>query len=168
MVTNRRDDCGRFSFFSIVNYGNWLIKYLYNSSITLAKMTFCGVFLFSLLIISIFCPTYCQQCPSGQSKIIQLSELNKYDLGTCERVNDYSGYVMSFLGGCTFTSSDTASGRGACHYECLYDARCHALTYTAAGGCKICRPTSETGNGNDAPRCDVFVAGSKLRDYING
>ena len=138
------------------------------SSIALVKMTLRVVFLLFLLIDSPYRPAYCQQCPSGQSKIIQLSELKKYDLGTCERVSDYSGYVTSFLGNCTFTSSDTATGRGACHYECLYDALCHALTYTTVGGCQICRPTSETGNGNDAPRCDVFVAGSKLKDFING
>ena len=130
-------------------------------------MQISGIIRFFVIFRSLFI-VFGQQCPSGPAKLIQGSTLQNRDLQTCDYVRDYSQYLTSFLDSCTFTGHDT-NGRGACEYECLYGGDCYALTYTAAGGCKICRPsTSETGNGNDVPLGDIFVAGWKLKEYING
>ena len=116
------------------------------------------------------CSVFGQQCPgSGPAKLIQATQLWRHDLETCVDVTDYSRNVTSFLGSCTFTRSAEITGKGGCHYECLYGSgTCYAMTYTAAGGCDICRPTSEPGNGNNYSRDEVFVAGWNLKVHING
>ena len=110
------------------------------------------------------------QCPEAGAKIIQATHLNTYDLRTCVNIRNYSDYLTSFLDGCTFEHSAEATGKGACHYECLYGHDCHALVYTAADGCQICRSASSptSGNGNSYRVADVFVAGWMLRSYIDG
>ena len=110
-----------------------------------------------------------QICPGTGAKLIQATQLQRYDLETCDDVTDYSEHLTSFLSNCTFTRSTEITGKGGCHYECLYGSgTCYAMTYTAAGGCEICRPTSESGNGNSYPRDDVFVAGWNLKIHVNG
>ena len=110
-----------------------------------------------------------QQCPVAGAKLIQATQLQRYDLETCVDVTDYSEHMTSFLGNCTFIRITEITGKGGCHYECLYGSGiCYAMTYTAAGGCEICRPTSEPGNGDSYPRDDVFVAGWNLKTHING
>ena len=113
-----------------------------------------------------------QQCPSGSpAKLIQATQLWQYDLETCDDVTDYSEHLRTFLGNCTFTRITEITGKGGCQYECLYGSgSCYAMTYTAAGGCEICRPsvTSESVNGNSYTRHDVFVAGWNLKTHING
>ena len=113
-----------------------------------------------------------QQCPtSGPAKLIQATQLGQYDLEMCDDVTYYSDHLTSFLGSCTFTRSTEIACEGGCHHECFYGSgTCYAMTYTAAGGCEICRPTSEPGNGNSYPRDDddVFVAGWNLKTHING
>ena len=131
-------------------------------------MQISGIVRFFVIFRSLFI-VFGQQCPSGPAKLIQGSTLQHHDLQTCDDVRDYSQYLTSFLDNCTFTQSHDATGKGACQYECLYGGDCYALTYTTAGGCKICRPsTAETGNDNDVPLSDVFVAGWKLKEFING
>ena len=131
-------------------------------------MWFYGLVHFCVIIPSLL-TVFGQQCPGGPAKLIQGSTLQNRDLQTCDYVRDYSQYLTSFLDNCTFTQSHDATGKGACQYECLYGVDCYALTYTTAGGCKICRPsTAETGNDNDVPLSDVFVAGWKLKEFING
>ena len=129
---------------------------------------------FQLLFLTLCLHVACgQHCPpsGGPAKLIQASEVDEYELGTCDDVNDYSAYLTPFLDNCTFERSDTATGKGACHYECLYGVDCHAMTYSAAGGCHICRrnpsPNADR-SGNSYPRQDVFVAGWKLKAHING
>ena len=128
------------------------------------KGTFCLMLLFSE------CSVLGQQCPSGSpAKLIQATQLLHYDLETCVDVTDYTEHLTSFLGNCTFTRIVGITGKGGCHYECLYGSgTCYAMTYTAAGGCEICRPTSEPGNGNNYSLDDVFVAGWNLKTHING
>ena len=126
-----------------------------------------------LVFVICLCVACGQHCPpsGGPGKLIQASEVDKYELGTCDDVSEYSTYLTSFLDNCTFERSATATGKGACHYECLYGVDCFAMTYSAAGGCHICRPSpspSADRNGNSYPRHDVFVAGWRLTAYING
>ena len=138
-----------------------------NKKLSYSRMQIYGLAQFFAIFQYLF-TVFGQQCPGGPAKIIQGSTLQHHDLQTCDDVRDYSHYLTSFLDNCTFASHD-ATGKGACQYECLYGVDCYALTYTAAGGCKICRPsTSEAGNGNDVPLADIFVAGWKLKEYING
>ena len=127
------------------------------------------------LFAYVFClyTAFGQHCPpsGGSGKLIQASEVDKYELGTCDDVNDYSTYLTSFLDGCTFEHSDTATGKGSCNYECLYGVDCHAMTYSTVGGCHICRPSpspSADQSGNSYPRHEVFVAGWQLTEHING
>ena len=131
------------------------------------------MFLTTFRTILLFCGlhnAFGQQCPGGSgAKLIQGTEIQRYDLETCDDVTDYSEHLTSFLSNCTFTRSTEITGKGGCHYECLYGSgTCYAMTYTAAGGCEICRPTSESGNGNSYPRDDVFVAGWNLKIHVNG
>ena len=130
----------------------------------MSKGTFC------LILLLGRCSVLGQQCPRGSpAKLIQATQLTQYDLETCDDVMDYSEYLTSFLGNCTFTRSPEITGKGGCHYECLYGHDiCYTMMYTAAGGCEICRPTSEPGNGKSYPRDDVFVAGWNLKTHING
>ena len=129
---------------------------------------------FQLLFLTLCLHVACgQHCPpsGGPAKLIQASEVDEYELGTCDDVNDYSAYLTPFLDNCTFERSDTATGKGACHYECLYGVDCLAMTYSATGGCHICRQNpspSADRSGNSYPRQDVFVAGWKLTAHING
>ena len=116
------------------------------------------------------CSVFGQQCPtSGPAKLIQATRLGQYDLDMCVDVTDYPEHLTLFLGDCTFIRSNDITDEGGCHYECFYGSgRCYAMMYTAAGGCEICRPTSESGNGNSYPRDDVFVAGWNFKTHING
>ena len=110
-----------------------------------------------------------QQCPVAGAKLIQATTLWRHDLETCVDVTDYSEHLTSFLSNCTFNHITEVTGKGGCQYECLYGSgRCYAMTYAAAGGCEICLPTSEPGNGNSYPLDDVFVAGWNLKTHING
>ena len=133
----------------------------------ISKVTFCLM----MLTIAQY-SVLGQQCPSGgPAKLIQATQLSQHDLETCVDVTDYADYLRTFLGNCTFNRITEITGKGGCQYECLYGSgRCYAMTYTAAGGCEICRPTetSEPGNGNSYPRDDVFVAGWNLKTHING
>ena len=130
--------------------------------------TFCLIMLLLLLLAQ--GSVLGQQCPRGSpAKLIQATQLGQYDLETYADVTDYSGHLTSFLGSCSFTRTPENTGEGGCHYECFYGTgACYAMTYTAAGGCEICRPTSEPGNGNSYPHDVVFVAGWNLKAHING
>ena len=130
-------------------------------------MTSLGTFSL-ILLFRILHLTVGQQCPVAGAKLIQATQLQMYDLETCVDVTDYTEPLTSFLGNCTFTRIAEITGKGGCHYECLYGSNCSAMTYTAAGGCEICRPTSEPGNGNNYPRDDIFVASWNLKAHING
>ena len=133
------------------------------------------MFLTTFRTILLFCGlhnAFGQQCPGGSgAKLIQGTEIQRYDLETCDDVTDYTDHLMSFLDSCAFESNSETTDEGGCHYECLYGSgRCYAMTYTAAGGCEICRPTvtSGSGNGNSYPRDNVFVASWNLETHING
>ena len=127
-----------------------------------------GTFFLMMLLLG-QCSVFGQQCPGSPAKLIQSTQLLQHDLETRDDVTDYTECLRTFLGNCTFNRVAEITSKGGCHYECLYGSgRCYAMTYAAAGGCQICRPTSEPGNGNSYPLDDVFVAGWNLKTHING